>query len=418
MMVARPRGARRRRVVRAAAAALLGRTGWTVARPPATSPAAGRSSNRPGAARAARRRAGPGRPGAGRPSERCPLFISAVLPQRVVLRPCSTATTQGMNFGAHIDNAIRFVKGAGAPLRVRTDMSADAVSDRSQSDYDGGELVVEDTFRQPQRSSCRRAIWALSPTTSRHHVTPVTRGSTLVVLFLGAEHGPRRRPARTMLFELDTAIVEPGQASSPDSPVAGGARPASYHNLLRAVGRAVSAFGRAAPEAARTRGPPRCPPAAGCSSPCRWACTWASWWSWPPPGRPTSRAHARRPTASRCCCSRPCRVSPRPHRRRAPVPRRKPIPRSRRRVVQPPRRSPRTPVEPSAEEPPAPRRPTEAGTGRGPRQPGGRPARDRRLRPRAAGGGARAGAARTGGAGSTRPRRAPSASSAWWWCAS
>ena len=35
--------------------------------------------------------------------------------------------TRGMDFGAHIDNAIRFVKpslGSGAPIRVRTDLSA------------------------------------------------------------------------------------------------------------------------------------------------------------------------------------------------------------------------------------------------------------------------------------------------------
>ena len=41
-----------------------------------------------------------------------------------VFPPLFNRYDQGMNFGAHIDNAIRFVKGANMPIRVRTDMSA------------------------------------------------------------------------------------------------------------------------------------------------------------------------------------------------------------------------------------------------------------------------------------------------------
>src|SRR5579871_2993955 len=74
-------------------------------------------------------------------------FMSAGLALRV-FPPLFNRYDVGMGFGAHIDNAIRFVKpslGSGAPIRVRTDLSATLFL-TDPGDYDGGELVVEDTF--------------------------------------------------------------------------------------------------------------------------------------------------------------------------------------------------------------------------------------------------------------------------------
>ena len=48
-----------------------------------------------------------------------------------------------MTFGAHVDNAIRQVRAR--PFRVRTDLSATLFLSRPD-EYDGGELVVEDTY--------------------------------------------------------------------------------------------------------------------------------------------------------------------------------------------------------------------------------------------------------------------------------
>ena len=74
-------------------------------------------------------------------------FTSASLALRV-FPPLFNRYDAGMEFGAHIDNAIRFVKpslGSAAPIRVRTDLSATLFLTDPQ-DYDGGELVIEDTF--------------------------------------------------------------------------------------------------------------------------------------------------------------------------------------------------------------------------------------------------------------------------------
>src|SRR5882757_1636194 len=72
------------------------------------------------------------------------LFNSAALPLRV-FPPLFNRYDEGMRFDAHVDNAIRFVRGAN--FRLRTDVSATLfLSD--PADYDGGELVIEDTYGQ------------------------------------------------------------------------------------------------------------------------------------------------------------------------------------------------------------------------------------------------------------------------------
>src|SRR5262245_65454705 len=74
--------------------------------------------------------------------ERSPLFMSAALPLRV-FPPLFNCYEGGMHFGAHVDNAIRQIPGT--PFRLRTDLSATLFLNRPE-DYDGGELVVEDTY--------------------------------------------------------------------------------------------------------------------------------------------------------------------------------------------------------------------------------------------------------------------------------
>ena len=81
--------------------------------------------------------------------ERSPLFVSAALPLRV-FPPLFNRYEAGMTFGTHVDNAIRQVPGT--PHRVRTDLSATLFL-AEPDEYDGGELVVEDTYGV-HRSSC------------------------------------------------------------------------------------------------------------------------------------------------------------------------------------------------------------------------------------------------------------------------
>ena len=132
-------------------------------------------------------------------------FMSAALALRV-FPPLFNRYDPGMDFGAHIDNAIRFVKpslGTGAPIRVRTDLSATLFL-TDPADYDGGELVIEDTFGSHAVKLAAGDLVVYSAT-SRHHVTPVTRGSRWASFFW-IQSMVRDEAAREMLFELDTAI--------------------------------------------------------------------------------------------------------------------------------------------------------------------------------------------------------------------
>src|SRR6185436_18744320 len=70
------------------------------------------------------------------------LFVSAVLPKQV-FPPLFNRYDAGMTFGSHVDNAIRGY--LNTPLRIRTDVSA-TLFISAPEDYDGGELVVQDTY--------------------------------------------------------------------------------------------------------------------------------------------------------------------------------------------------------------------------------------------------------------------------------
>ena len=127
-------------------------------------------------------------------------FTSASLALRV-FPPLFNRYDTGMDFGAHIDNAIRFVKGAN--IRVRTDLSATLFL-TDPGDYDGGELVIADTYGS-HSVKLPAGDLVLYSATSRHHVTPVTRGSRWSSFFW-IQSMIRDDAARSMLFELDGAI--------------------------------------------------------------------------------------------------------------------------------------------------------------------------------------------------------------------
>jgi len=154
-------------------------------------------------------------------------FNSAALALRV-FPPLFNRYDQGMNFGAHIDNAIRFVKGASQPIRVRTDLSATLFL-TEPDDYDGGELVIEDTFGSHQVKLPAGDLVVYSAT-SRHHVTPVTRGSRWSSFFW-IQSMIRDEAARTMLFELDNAIQSLRKRLGDSEEVV--SLTGLYHNLVR-----------------------------------------------------------------------------------------------------------------------------------------------------------------------------------------
>ncbi len=157
--------------------------------------------------------------------QRSPLFMSAALPHRV-FPPMFNRYSGGQTFGSHVDNAIRQVPGS--PLRIRTDLSA-TLFFCEPSEYDGGELLVEDTYGV-HAVKLPAGHLVLYPSTSLHRVTPVTRGSR-VASFFWIQSLVRDDGARTLLFDLDSAIQQLG-AQTPDHPVSLQLT-GVYHNLLR-----------------------------------------------------------------------------------------------------------------------------------------------------------------------------------------
>ena len=132
----------------------------------------------------------------------------------------------GMHFGAHVDNAIRQVPGT--PFRVRTDLSTTLFLSPPE-EYEGGELVVEDTYGT-QSVKLPAGDMILYPATSLHRVSPVTRGARLASFFW-IQSMVREDSHRTLLFDLDMAINKVNQ-TVPNHPGVV-ALTCCYHNLLR-----------------------------------------------------------------------------------------------------------------------------------------------------------------------------------------
>jgi PKHD-type hydroxylase len=151
-----------------------------------------------------------------------PLFRSAALPLRV-FPPLFNRYAGGQDFGTHVDNAIRTHAASGH--RIRTDLSC-TLFFSEPDDYDGGELIVEDTYGS-QRIKLPAGHMVLYPSTSLHSVTPVTRGAR-VSSFFWLQSMVRSDEQRRLLFDLDQGIqlLEPGSAAAVKLT-------GVYHNLLR-----------------------------------------------------------------------------------------------------------------------------------------------------------------------------------------
>ncbi len=132
----------------------------------------------------------------------------------------------GQAFGTHVDNAIRQV--TGTPHRIRTDLSA-TLFFSAPDEYDGGELVVEDTYGT-HSIKLPAGHMILYPSTSLHHVRPVTRGAR-IASFFWIQSMIRDDGERTLLFDLDVAIQRLSSERG-DHPIAVQLT-GVYHNLIR-----------------------------------------------------------------------------------------------------------------------------------------------------------------------------------------
>jgi PKHD-type hydroxylase len=156
---------------------------------------------------------------------RHPSFLAAALPLRSVPPRFNRYAGEGA-YGNHVDNAIFPVPGS--PLSVRTDVSL-TVFLCEPEDYDGGELIIEDTFGQ-QVVKLPAGDAVLYPGSSLHRVTPVTRGARLAS-FLWVQSLVPQDHRRRLLYDLDIAIQNLG-ADHPDH-ASVDTLTNIYHNLLR-----------------------------------------------------------------------------------------------------------------------------------------------------------------------------------------
>jgi len=154
-----------------------------------------------------------------------PLFLSAALPLHI-LPPMFNRYSGGQTFGTHVDGSIRIVPGTGH--RIRTDLSA-TLFFAGPEDYDGGELVVEDTYGS-KSVKLPAGHMILYPSTSLHHVTPVTRGTRLCSFFW-IQSMLRDDGRRSLLFEMDVAIQRLGAENATHPSVI--SLTGVYHNLIR-----------------------------------------------------------------------------------------------------------------------------------------------------------------------------------------
>lgn len=152
-------------------------------------------------------------------------FLAAALPLKV-FPPLFNRYDAGMDFDAHVDNAVRFAPNG---ARYRTDLACTLfLSD--PADYEGGELVIEGAFGE-QRVKLPAGDAVVYPASSVHRIEPVTRGSRLAGFFW-VQSMVRDAGQRALLHGLDrdiaTVRAELGDAHRAVVGLTG-----AYHNLIR-----------------------------------------------------------------------------------------------------------------------------------------------------------------------------------------
>jgi PKHD-type hydroxylase len=157
---------------------------------------------------------------------RSAMFFTGALPKKIYPPLFNRYAGATNSFGNHVDNAVRTHAASG--MHVRTDLSATLfLSD--PADYDGGELVIEDSFGA-HRVKLPAGDLVLYPASSVHRVEPVTRGAR-VASFFWIESMVREDAQRRLLFDLDMSVLALRASSGDTAPVVN--LTACYHNLLR-----------------------------------------------------------------------------------------------------------------------------------------------------------------------------------------
>jgi PKHD-type hydroxylase len=154
-----------------------------------------------------------------------PMFFSATLPLRI-MPPLFNRYTGGGEYGLHVDGAVMSQRGS--EQRLRSDVSATLFLCEPE-EYDGGELVVKDTYGEHE-ARLPAGDLLVYPSTSLHQVLPVTRGAR-VCAFFWVQSMVRDDARRAQLYELDQTIqaLRARLGEAPECVALTG----HYHNLLR-----------------------------------------------------------------------------------------------------------------------------------------------------------------------------------------
>ena len=159
--------------------------------------------------------------------ERHQIFFSAALPKQISPPLFNRYGGASNSFGNHVDSAVRYLRnGAG---RVRTDISCTLFL-AEPAEYDGGELVIEDTYGE-QRVKLAAGDMVLYPGTSVHRVLPVTRGHRIASYFW-IQSMVRSDEQRRLLFDMDHHLRHLRSTYGESDPGVIGLT-STYHNLLR-----------------------------------------------------------------------------------------------------------------------------------------------------------------------------------------
>ncbi len=158
--------------------------------------------------------------------ERMPLFIAAALPH-TVFPPLFNRYEGGQLFANHVDNAVR--RNRAGDLKIRTDLSATLFLSEPDA-YEGGELVVEDTYGG-HSVKLPAGDMVLYPSSSLHHVRPVTQGAR-IASFFWIQSMVRDDAKRALLFDMDMSVQRLAQEVGLDHPSLV-SMTGVYHNLLR-----------------------------------------------------------------------------------------------------------------------------------------------------------------------------------------
>lgn len=133
---------------------------------------------------------------------RNPMFVTGALPKSVYPPLFNRYSGNTNAFGNHIDNAVR--THAPTARHVRTDISCTLFLSEPET-YDGGELVVQDTYGE-QTIKFAAGDLVMYPGTSVHRVNPVIKGERLACFFW-VESMVRLDAQRRLLYEMDMAIT-------------------------------------------------------------------------------------------------------------------------------------------------------------------------------------------------------------------